>query len=604
MYGVPVSGTGAPHPMSAADVAAWGQTVAPTSATAVFPPDQLPDGEQPSDYSRATVYYFDGQGRVVNTRAPGGAGSGARIATSEYDEHDNVTRELGPQNRLRALAGAAPGPLYTQRTYSADGLALLEELGPLRQVELGSGEVVEARQHAITTYDEGAPAEGGPYRLPTTIKVGAQVPGRTADEDVRVTRNEYGDQSSDGVANIGWTLRTPTVVVTDADAGGLQLTHRTVYSSKGLVVEKRMPSNPAGGDASATRTVYYSGGPNSDHPECGGKVWWTNLPCKTLPVAQPATAGMPDLAVTTYEYNRLNQVTTRTETVGSATRTSTTMYDAAGRTVSESVQASEGEPRPATTTVYSDATGLPTTTSTVDGAVARTITRGYDSLGRLTSYTDADDVTSTTSYDLLGRPVATFDGKGSQTRSYDPTSGLLLSDRRALPAPRETTRRMERGRPYSSSGGNSGAALRSRAVVRPVARQPLRVGGRQPGQLRRGGRAFPGLQRRAGTDDCGGGCKPRGGVSQHAIRREVESAARDVAQREALRYCHGGNYCTREQMQANEQEPFTAVVGGEDTAEIDSIGTPQMWGCSTRSTSSSGVSRPLAAPRKRAPSAP
>jgi RHS repeat-associated protein len=45
----------------------------------------------------------------------------------------------------------------------------------------------------------------------------------------------------------------------------------------------------------------------------------------------------------------------------------------------------------------------------------------------VTSYTDADGTTSTTSYDNLGRPVTTSDGKGTQTRGYDPATGLLSS---------------------------------------------------------------------------------------------------------------------------------------------------------------------------------
>jgi RHS repeat-associated protein len=52
-------------------------------------------------------------------------------------------------------------------------------------------------------------------------------------------------------------------------------------------------------------------------------------------------------------------------------------------------------------------------------------TTTYDALGRPKEYEDADGNKSTTTYDLLGRPVSTNDGKGTQTRVYDPTSGLL-----------------------------------------------------------------------------------------------------------------------------------------------------------------------------------
>jgi YD repeat-containing protein len=54
------------------------------------------------------------------------------------------------------------------------------------------------------------------------------------------------------------------------------------------------------------------------------------------------------------------------------------------------------------------------------------LTTTYDKLGRPEKYEDADGNVSSTTYDLLGRPVTTSDGKGIQTRTYDPTSGLLV----------------------------------------------------------------------------------------------------------------------------------------------------------------------------------
>jgi RHS repeat-associated protein len=428
-YGVPVSGSGAPHQMAAADVAAWGQTDVPSTATAIFPPDQVPTSNQPSDYTRATIYYMEAEGRIVNTRLPSEAGAPARITTTEWGGHDNVSRELTAANRQRALASAAPSDrareLDTRRTYSADGLELLEELGPSHEVELASGERVSARRHTVTTYDEGAPA-GGPYHVPTTIRVGAQIPGRAEDADIRVTRNEYGDTSSDGTANIGWTLRQPTATIIDAEPDGLQLKTRTVYHSRGLVVERRMPANPDGGDARATRTVYYTGELNASHPECGGKVFWTNLPCKELPVAQPGTPGLPDLPVITFEYNKLNQLTREREAAGDQVRTTITLYDVAGRELSRRVEAPEGAPLPERQTSYHSATGLPASTSAIEDGVTRTITRDYDSLGRLIRYGDADGNVSTTTYDFLGRVSHTSDGKGSQVRAYDSASGALV----------------------------------------------------------------------------------------------------------------------------------------------------------------------------------
>ena len=61
----------------------WGQQDVPADATAVFPPDQIPSSP-PTTYSRATVYYMDAEGQLVNTATPAGAGTiAASITTAE-----------------------------------------------------------------------------------------------------------------------------------------------------------------------------------------------------------------------------------------------------------------------------------------------------------------------------------------------------------------------------------------------------------------------------------------------------------------------------------------------------------------------------------------
>jgi RHS repeat-associated protein len=54
-------------------------------------------------------------------------------------------------------------------------------------------------------------------------------------------------------------------------------------------------------------------------------------------------------------------------------------------------------------------------------------TTSYDELGRPAEYVDADGNPSTVSYDLLGRVLTTTDGKGSQTVTYDSTSGVPVA---------------------------------------------------------------------------------------------------------------------------------------------------------------------------------
>jgi RHS repeat-associated protein len=280
------------------------------------------------------------------------------------------------------------------------------------------GNQVQARTDTQYTYDEGAPS-GGPYRLATTIKVGAHIAGQTADSNVRTTRISY-----DGQGGLGWTLRKATSTIADPD--GLQLIRTSLYDpTTGQVTETRQPGNPTGGDAHATQTIYYTAGTNTTDAACGNHAEWANLPCKTKPAAQPGTAGQPDLPITTYTYNVWDEPTTRTDTSGSETRTTTTGYDPAGRPQSRTVSSSVGAPLPTLTFGYDDTTGLPTTQSTTSGGTTTTLRTGYDSLGRVTSYTDADGNTTTHTYDIDGRPVTTNDGKGTKTASYDDTTGDL-----------------------------------------------------------------------------------------------------------------------------------------------------------------------------------
>jgi RHS repeat-associated protein len=428
-YGVPTSGSGAPYDMSGSAVAQWGQQDIPTDATAIFPPDQVP-ANPPASYSRATLYYLDAEGMQVNGATPSGAGTSApSITTTEPDEHGNIVRELSAQNRLRSLAAGAGSiakshELEGKRTFSADGTEMLEEWGPLHQVRLESGSIVQARLHRTVQYDEGAPAPppGTPMpHLPTRETTGASVPGQGIDADQRVTETHY-----------NWTLRKPTEAI--VDPLGLNLHTRVEYdASSGLPTERSLPAKSSGGDAHTTKTIYYSAGTQSPDPVCQSKPAWANLPCKVLPAAQPGTPGQPELLVRKFtSYNQLGEPTEVIESPGGSaenTRKTITTYDTAGRSITQKLEGG-GTAIPKVESLYSSTTGRPTTQRFVceaacEGFDNQAVTTTYDALGRPTSYQDADGNTSTVTYDLLGRPVTTNDGKGTQTRAYDPTSGLL-----------------------------------------------------------------------------------------------------------------------------------------------------------------------------------
>jgi len=237
---------------------------------------------------------------------------------------------------------------------------------------------------------------------------------------VRVTTTEY-----------DWKLRKPTKTIIDPGAGKLNIASTTTYDEKtGVPLEVRQPSNEGGGGPGTTKFYYY--GINEIAGGCSPLPQYAGLPCATKP-AQQITGSLPKVVETKFlAYNALGQPTETTERPGGegATRKSIATYDAAGRPLTRKIEGG-GAAVPLTKTEYSSTTGMPTTqrfdcsSGGCEGSDDQAVTTVYDALGRGTEYKDADGNTSKVTYDLLGRPVTTEDGKGTQTRTYDPTSGLL-----------------------------------------------------------------------------------------------------------------------------------------------------------------------------------
>lgn len=422
-YGVPVSGSGAPYDMSPSAVGKWGQKDLPMDATAIFPADEVPTSSPPSSFARATLYYMDTEGQLVNTATPAGAGTAAAsISTTERDEFGNIVRELSAQNRLRALAAGETvkrsEELETKRVFGAEGTQLEEEWGPLHQVRLEAGSVVQARLHRTIEYNNPAPPSGTPaYHLPTRETFGASIPGQGTDADQRVTETQY---------NLTWRKPTDTTV----DPLGLNLrTHAEYDSETGMPTERRLPANPNGGDARTTKTAYYTSGGSGS---CSNKAW-AGLPCTISPAAQPGTPGQPQILHTRLaSYSPTGQPTEAIESPGGGeanTRKTVVTYDGSGRPTSTK-QTGGGTAIPKVLYLYDSSSGLPTGQQFDCGSGECTDTQQttttYDTLGRPTTYKDADGNTATSSYDLLGRLATTSDGKGTQTRVYDSITGLLV----------------------------------------------------------------------------------------------------------------------------------------------------------------------------------
>jgi RHS repeat-associated protein len=431
VYRVPVSGSGAPYDLSAGQTARWGQAEAPTDATALYPPTQVPDGNQstgtmPSSYERATVAYMDANGRTVNSADPAGA-----VDTTWYDLYGNTIRTLTPGNRKRALdfSGSDTAAVEAQLadtwstidTYSSDGERLLDSLGPAHDMALATGDVVNGRAHTVFTYDQGAPS-GGPYNLVTTTATSVRYTGAggtPVEADTRTTTTEY-----------DWSLRSPTVET--VDPGGLALTTRTTYYGDGKV--DRITA-PAGGTSTNTpstrRNYYYRAGTGSGASDCDSHPEWAGLACRLDHGGQAATG--PELPVKLTTYGMYGQPRTMVEKTSAGTlRTRTLTFDAAGRPVTAAITTASGlgTAVPMTKVVYEPASGQVVRTQSLDAGnnVTAEVVRAHDTLGRLTSYTDADGNTSTATYDLSSQIATFYDGKATRTYTYDQGT-----ERRGLP---------------------------------------------------------------------------------------------------------------------------------------------------------------------------
>ncbi|MGA2162992.1 MAG: hypothetical protein ABSH36_00815 [Solirubrobacteraceae bacterium] len=471
-YNVPVSGTGAPHNMSASEVAKWGQKAeeAPEEATAISPPDS-PQGWPASSYSRATVYYLDGQGRLVNTATPS-TGTYGSISTTEYNETNDVVRTLSPDNRAAALkegcesesncASAKTAKLLsTENTYNGEGekeektpergTQLVVSRGPEHMVKYVRGEEhykageqpEEAMARSLTKYfyNEGAPAENPrtkkkeTYDLVTATQNFAELINKEG-KGGEITAESETKTGYSGQEDLGWELRAPTSVT--AAPGSQNLTSTTEYyesgEAMGKVKETRTPKGSGGKSAHDKKIGYYTLEVDGEYPNCEKHPEWAGLVCETDPAKQPETTGVPNLPVTKTTYNIWSEPETIVETFPKSgsfaehTRTTKDEYDAAGRMkTSEETSTATTETidkaLPKVTEEYNTATGALEKQSTTVGTKTKTITSKYNTLGQPESYTDADGNVAKFKYagpenDGLLEEVSDSSDEGTSSQKY------------------------------------------------------------------------------------------------------------------------------------------------------------------------------------------
>ncbi|WP_242614345.1 DNRLRE domain-containing protein [Actinomadura roseirufa] len=449
-YDIPLSGTGAPTDLSLAQTATWGQdTNLPRIGTAIFPASHVPPangsagGYEPGggDWKYGRITYLDVNGRAVDMLS---YGAGAwQIAASRYDDAGNQVWALSESNRLQALSPTGATDLFvatrpssaeradllaTAKTYDADG-GLLTSTGPTHPVELASGATVSARQRTTNTYDEGKPDPDAEYHLLTTSTVEpVVVDGQATPEaaDTRTAKTGYAALNSGDTS--GWELLQPTSE-TFVIPGGTDVVRRTRYDDLGRIVETRA-SGSDGTDPGTKVITYYTAAANGTYSICGGHPEWAGQVCRTGTASQPGSGPNLPVKLTTYDY--WGAVAGTTETRGSTQRTVTITHDGAGRVTTQSTSvtpaANGGTAVPDQTVAYSASTGAPISVS----AGGRTITTGYDALGRISSYTDSELNVTTKTYDIDGGLHTLDDGKGTYTYHYGGTDSAGREERRPI----------------------------------------------------------------------------------------------------------------------------------------------------------------------------
>ena len=426
LYSVPTTGTSGLPSMSEANVRAWGQSVTPTYAAAVFGPEAPPSSFTPAnltagEWASASLFYTDAEGQTLNTAIAGG-GSWQYTSTN-YNDDGAAVRSLGfgdvdaIRDGRSSAADAGSLTVYNASDISTPnggtipaGTVVVDSYGPARYVTLDSGARAWARPKAHTTYDEGAPAGEGAFSLPTTQKMTAVNPATDAELDVlSVVETDYGTVD-------GWTMGTPTSSTTVMPGSGNDIVAATAYDDQGRITAQSQPKSN-GADVGTRQTIYYTAGTNPVSV-CGNKPAWDGAVCQYKYGGAPSSG--PALPTTTYTYNDYLQPATVKEETGAATRTTSYTYNP-DQTVATSAVTLTGlsgsTSVPSITYGYDAGTGLLTT---VNPSAGSSITTGYDTWGRVRTYTPKTGETTTTNYDTAGRvsSVSSANGAATYTTTY------------------------------------------------------------------------------------------------------------------------------------------------------------------------------------------
>jgi RHS repeat-associated protein len=367
---------------------------------------------------------FFGAGEGGNFKEPAGiAFAGEKMFVADRGNNRIIEGEKNSYVRKFGTAGSGNGQLSNPQGLAVDGQ------GDVWVADTGNNRIEEFSPEGAYMAAYGTLGTGnGQFSKPQGVAVdneGNVWVADTGNNRVQVLSSTGVYIQQFGTAGSGaGQMKEPTDVATDTshhvyvlDAGNGRV---QTWLNEGET--EYAPS------AHGSLTVYYTTAANSKYPSCGGHSEWANLPCETLPSAQPETSGVPNLPTTLHTYNMYDEPASTTSTVGTSTRTTTVTYDEAGRNTSSETTSNVGETLPKVNERYSETSGALLEQYTATESLKNT----YNTIGQLTSYTDADGNVTTYEYENGGDARLTHrnDGKGTQTYTYDTTTGAVkeLSD--------------------------------------------------------------------------------------------------------------------------------------------------------------------------------
>lgn len=415
---------GSPDIRSAAN--AWTSEPTATTGFAVFSQGHDPGGSttasvDANEWLYANVSFADAGGRVVNT-ANYGAGAWQYTA-SNYDENENIAETLDVAGTTKAAEQVTEtSPTVEYGTVQAASTRTEYNALGTRITDIWTPQSDGATTHVHYTYADENPAEA--ERPPA-----GAVPNLVWKTEISsVEGNSTSVISTYAMAYAGaaWFTGVPSTVTTTGADTTESLSVVTGFDEFGRPVLNQ-ETGSTGADAGTTHTIYYTAGANTLDPACGNQPAWASEIC--------VTKSLDDLPLTRVtEYSMYLDPTTVVESVGNASRITSTTYLADGRTQATSISAAGlpgSTPLLPTWHTYHGVTGLPTKV-TLGSATGPGVGSTYDAWGRERTYVDTDGATTVTTYDAFGNVGSIDDGLHITAYAYDGTDANGLAERRGF----------------------------------------------------------------------------------------------------------------------------------------------------------------------------